>query len=139
MRRIRIERRRVGLSLAFIMALTSARASAEPAEARAEARSHFDRGVGFSRQHAYTEALGEFQRAYQIFPHFSVLYNIGQALIALGRPTDAIAALTRYLDEGGTNIESSRRQEVDAAIAFELSFIHRAERFQFESERISRE
>jgi len=117
MRRIRIER----LSFAFVVILTSVRVSAEPVEARAEARGHFDRGVGFSRQQAYAEALTEFERAYQIFPHFSVLYNIGQALIALGRPTEAVAALTRYLEEGGTNIESSRRQEVEATIKSELS------------------
>lgn len=125
MRRIRIECtavcRCLGLSLAFVTALTSAHASGEPAEARAEARSHFDQGVGLARRHAYAEALAEFERAYQIFPHFSVLYNIGQALITLGRPTEASAALTRYLEEGGANIEPHRRQEVDAAIESELA------------------
>jgi hypothetical protein len=74
-----------------------------------------------ARRQAYAEALGEFERAYQIFPHFSVRYNIGQALIALERPTEAISALTRYLEEGGVNIEPHRRQEVDAAIESELA------------------
>ncbi|HEX2673510.1 MAG TPA: tetratricopeptide repeat protein, partial [Polyangiaceae bacterium] len=104
-----------------MLALTSAPASAEPADARAEARSHFDQGVGLARRQAYAEALAEFERAYQIFPHFSVQYNIGQALVALGRPTEAIVALTRYLEEGGANIEPARRQEVDAVIASELA------------------
>jgi len=123
MRRTRIERTAAWpfLSFAFVVALTSAPASADPADARAEARSHFDQGVGLARRHAYAEALAEFERAYQVFPHFSVHYNIGQALIALGRPTEAIAALARYLDEGGANIEPRRRQEVDSAIANELA------------------
>jgi len=101
--------------------LSSSHASAQPAEARAEARSHFDQGVGLARRQAYAEALSEFERAYQISPHFSVQYNIGQALIALGRATEAVAALTRYLEEGGANIEASRRQEVETAIAAELA------------------
>ena len=121
MRRTRIECTAFGLSLAFVAALTSPHAPAQPAEARAEARSHFDQGVGLARRQAYAEALAEFERAYQIFPHFSVHYNIGQALIALGRPTEAIAALARYLEEGGSNIEPRRQQEVETAIASELS------------------
>jgi hypothetical protein len=122
MRRTRIERTAswLCLGLAFAAVLTSAHAAAEP-EARAEARSHFDQGVGLARRHAYAEALSEFERAYQIFPHFSVHYNIGQALIALDRPSEAITALTRYLEEGGANIDPRRRQEVDAAIASELA------------------
>lgn len=123
MKRTRIEHMtlRHCLSLALLAALTSSHASAEPVEARAEARGHFDQGVGLARQHAYAEALAEFERAYQIFPHFSVHYNIGQALVALGRPTEAAAALTRYLEQGGANIESPRRQEVESAIASELA------------------
>jgi len=123
MRRTRIERAVAWLclSLAGVAVSSSAHASAEPAEARAEARSHFDQGIALARRHAYAEALAEFERAYQISPHFSVRYNIGQALIALGRSTEAIAALTLYLEEGGANIETSRRQEVDAAIASELA------------------
>jgi len=50
-----------------------------------------------------------------------VLYNIGQALIALDRPTEASTALSRYLDEGGANVAPARRAEVEAAIAHELS------------------
>jgi predicted Zn-dependent protease len=57
--------------------------------------------VALARSHAYAEALSAFQRAYEIAPHFSVLYNIGQALIALERPTEAVAALDRYVEEGG--------------------------------------
>lgn len=129
MRRTRTERSASWqcLSLALAAVLTSAHAAAEPAEARAEARSHFEQGIGFSRRHAYAEALAEFERAYQIFPHFSVHYNIGQALIALGRPTEAIAALTRYLEEGSASIEPGRRQEVDATIASELAKTSRIE------------
>ncbi|HYP98673.1 MAG TPA: hypothetical protein VER96_08365 [Polyangiaceae bacterium] len=119
MRRTRIER--AALCLALATALTLTQASARAADARTEARTHFDQGVGLARQRAYAEALTEFERAYQIFPHYTVQYNIGQALIALNRPTEATLALTRYLDEGGANIEPRRRQEVEATIASELA------------------
>jgi hypothetical protein len=125
MRRIRIERRSaahwlVGLGLACAAAFASPDASAGPAEGRAQARAHFDQGVVLARRHAYADALTEFERAYEISPHFSVLYNIGKALIALGRPTEAIAALDRYVEEGGSDIEPRRRAEADAAIESEL-------------------
>jgi len=119
MRRTRIER--AALCLALATALTATEASAQPADARTEARTHFDQGVSLARQRAYAEALTEFERAYQIFPHYTVQYNIGQALIALNRPTEATLALTRYLDEGGANIEPRRRQEVEATIANALA------------------
>jgi len=123
MRRTRIERAATWLCLSLVggAVSSSAHASAEPAEARAEARSHFDQGIALARRHAYAEALAEFERAHQISPHFSVRYNIGQALIALGRSTEAISALTLYLAEGGQDIEPSRRREVDTTIASELA------------------
>ena len=126
MRRTRTERSAayawaIGLGLSCAITGASRGAAAEPAEARAQARAHFDQGVALARRHAYAQALIEFQRAYEISPHFSVLYNIGQALIALGRPTEAVAALDRYVEEGGADVEPSRRAEVDAAIASETS------------------
>ena len=126
MRRTRIERAAasrwlIGLGVSCAMAFGSAQASAEPTEGRAQARSHFDQGITLARRHGYAEALAEFERAYEISPHFSVLYNIGQALVALGRPTEAIAALDRYIEEGGSDIEPRRRAQVDAAIQSELA------------------
>ncbi len=121
MKRIRIERSAaagllLGFGLSCATTFSARRASAESSEERVQARRHFDQGVILARKQAYDEALSEFQRAYQSSPHFSVLYNIGQALIALGRPTEAIAALTRYVEEGGASVDPQRRAEVDRAI-----------------------
>ena len=49
--------------------------------------------VGIASRGNYGQALEEFLAAYRISPHFAVLYNIGQAHIALGQPADAVAAL----------------------------------------------
>ncbi|HEY4160108.1 MAG TPA: hypothetical protein VGM29_18475 [Polyangiaceae bacterium] len=97
-------------------------AAAEPRADRELAHEHFERGVALSRKRSYAEALAEFQAAYDATPHFSVLYNIGQAQIALGRHADASRTLQRYLDEGGANLEASRRAEVEAAILREAEY-----------------
>ncbi|MET0793127.1 MAG: tetratricopeptide repeat protein, partial [Polyangiaceae bacterium] len=132
MRRIRIERRvaapwLIAVGFFCATAFSSVRTRAGASEDRAQARTHFDQGVALARKQAYSEALSEFQHAYELSPHFSVLYNIGQALIALGRPTQAIAALERYVEEGGANIEPRRRAEVDAALESETAKTGRVE------------
>lgn len=123
MRRIRTERRGwgalVGCGLLLGVTLGPHRVAAEEGDARAVAREHFKHGVSLAKQRAYAEALSEFQRAYAAVPHFSVLYNIGQAQIALGQSADAVATLQRYLDEAGTEIDAKRRAEVEQTLARE--------------------
>lgn len=91
-------------------------AAAEPSPDRAQARLHFDRGVAFAKQQAYREALAEFQLAYAASPHFSVLYNIAQAELRLGRTSKALATFERYLHEGAEQIDATRRAEVEATL-----------------------
>lgn len=110
----------------LVLALCSAsitaagHARADQSEERALARSHFNRGVELAKAGSYEAALAEFEQAYRISPHFSVLYNIGQAELALDRPQLAIETLRRYLAEGGEQIELARRAEVVSTIATEL-------------------
>lgn len=123
MRRIRTERwgwgALVGCGLLLGVTLSAHRVLAEEGDARAVAREHFKRGVTLAKQRVYAEALSEFQQAYAAVPHFSVLYNIGQAQIALGQSADAVATLQRYLDEAGADLDAKRRAEVEQALARE--------------------
>jgi hypothetical protein len=123
MRRIRTERWGwgvlLGCGLLVAVTLSAHRVAAEEGDARAVAREHFKRGVTLAKQRVYAEALSEFQRAYAAVPHFSVLYNIGQAQIALGQSADAVVTLQRYLDEAGASIDAKRRAEVEQALARE--------------------
>lgn len=84
---------------------------------QAEAREHFDRGFALAEKKAYAEAVTEFSRAYELSPHFAVLYNMGQAYVALGQPVYAVQALQRYLSEGGKEVPAKRRKQVEAEIA----------------------
>jgi hypothetical protein len=94
----------------------SAKAAEGTASGKAEARAHFERGVQLGHAGDYQEAAAEFQRAYQISPHYAVLYNLAQAQIALGQPVEAIDTLRRYLLEGGANVPADRRAEVQDTI-----------------------
>jgi PEGA domain/Tetratricopeptide repeat len=76
----------------------SAVAQAQTAPGREQASIHFDRGLELIEENAYDAAVVEFERAYELSPNHAALYNLGMAYIAAGRPVDAVAALSRYLD-----------------------------------------
>lgn len=104
--------------LVLCMVLSSALANAEDVEAnRAEAREHYARGVELARLHDYQRALQEFLEAHRLTSHFAVLYNVGQAYIALERPVEAVAALERYLRDGKDQLEPDRSEQVEAQLA----------------------
>jgi len=84
---------------------------------RAEAGAHYARGIELAEQGLYAAALEQFRSAYERSPHFAVLYNIGQAQMALGRPLEAIEALSKYLRDGADQVPLSRREQVQAQIA----------------------
>jgi PEGA domain-containing protein/tetratricopeptide repeat protein len=93
------------------------------AKAKTEARTHFDRGVQLGHAGDYRQAAAEFRRAYQLAPHYAVLYNLAQVQIALAQPVDAVDTLQRYLTEGGSNVPADRRAEVLATIKQEQAHI----------------
>src|SRR3954470_11707639 len=83
---------------------------------RGDARAHYARGLELAGQNGYEGALREFKAAYAISPQFAVLFNIGQAHIALGHTVEAIEALSRYLLDGGDRISPTRRTQVQRQI-----------------------
>jgi len=112
----------VSLLRCLLLLLVVASASAAPARAAAGdprelAAGHYARGIELATQGLYEAALEQFNQAYATSPHFAVLYNIGQAQIALGRPLVAIEALSKYLRDGADKIPPSRREQVQAQIA----------------------
>jgi hypothetical protein len=101
--------------LAALLALGSARIGRAD-DPRSEARAHYAKGLELAGQNGYEGALREFNAAYAISPQFAVLFNIGQAHIALGHTVEAIDALTRYLSDGGDRIAPTRRAQVERQI-----------------------
>src|SRR4051812_22489864 len=93
------------------------RAGRADGDSREQAGAAHARGIELAEQGLYAAAPEQFRSAYEKSPHFAVLYNIGQAQMALGRPIEAIEALTRYLRDGVDQVPLSRREQVHAQIA----------------------
>lgn len=115
----------LGGSLAFLVIGTlvavetrAAPPDSDAAGTKATARAHFERGVTLAREGNLEAAVAEFEGAYRVRPHYSVLYNLGQAHATMGHSVDAVDAFRRYLAEGGTTIDAARRAHVTELIAF---------------------
>jgi tetratricopeptide (TPR) repeat protein len=112
---------RTVLSILALCTLPCALAAPRIARAddpRGDARAHYARGLELAAQNGYAGALREFNEAYNISPQYAVLYNIGQAHIALGQTAEAIEALSRYLRDGGDRVSPLRRSQVERQIAW---------------------
>jgi hypothetical protein len=107
---------RAPLLFALIFSAVPARGQTETADATTTARSHFQQGLARARVGDVTAALHEFEAAYAAAPHFSVLYNIGQARATLGRYVEAAASFERYLADGGEQVGAKRREEVETLL-----------------------
>lgn len=100
--------------LLLALVLTSVRALAQSQQpvVTSDARAHFHDGIARAQRGELEAALEAFQAAYRAQPHYSVLYNIGQAEAGLGQPVEAVEAFERYLSEGADQISPERRQSV---------------------------
>lgn len=76
--------------------------------AKGEADRHFQLGVKLYDEGKYGEALVEFQRAYEIFPHPSVLYNMAVAYRELSEYDLAIEHFERFLAEAPGKVKQER-------------------------------
>lgn len=79
----------------------------------AEAAAHFKRAVALYSEADYKAALVEFKRAYELQPHVTVLYNLGQTYYQLQNYAEALTTFERFLAEGGT----AHRNEVENAVS----------------------
>jgi hypothetical protein len=91
-------------------------AGAEQARDVVNARGHFDRAVALFRDADYEAALADFDRAYELAPHWGLLYNIGLARAALRDYPGAVEALERHLEDGGAQVPAARREQVEAEL-----------------------
>ena len=113
-------------TLSRILALTAALSLAVPAAPafaqsptraqQQEAATRFKKGLELFKDGDYQAALIEFRRANELAPNFNVLYNIGQVHFQLQDYPNALGALQRYLEEGGSSVPASRKAEVQRDI-----------------------
>jgi len=104
-----------------------AQASGTNDERAQEARTRYDRGMQLYNEGAAEGALVEFERAYQLAPSYRLLYNIALIRLQLNDYAQALKAFQEYLAEGGTEIPSVRRSEVERQLASLRSKVGRVE------------
>jgi tetratricopeptide (TPR) repeat protein len=72
-------------------------------DGRREADQHARRGVAYYKLGHYTEAIGEFEQAYVLYPSDTLLYNLGQSYRQLDRCREALDYYRRFLDAQPTS------------------------------------
>lgn len=82
-----------------------------------EAGARFKRGLELYEEQDFQNALIEFRRAYELQPSYRILYNLGQVCFQLTEYACALRNFEKYLKEGGPNVSSDRRAEVERDIA----------------------
>ncbi len=96
----------------------------EDATPEVEARALFRRGITLTRQERWGEALEYFRRSRALVERPSTTFNIALALLRLGRPTEARAALTEYISQSeGNPREEQRRRQAGELLSLAMSSI----------------
>jgi hypothetical protein len=101
------------LVFAMIVALPRLAAADEPVQSASQL---FEQGLELIEQQKYQEAAIAFRTAYELAPNYKVLYNVGEAERLVGHYARALEAYTRYLEEGGVEIEEDRAAYVRETI-----------------------
>jgi hypothetical protein len=95
---------------AFALIVAPSLAHADPA--RDNSRIEFSRGVGLVHQGDYPGARDAFAEAYRLYPHPSILLNLGIAQWKTGQYVEAESSLVKFLadygDASAENVESAR-------------------------------
>src|SRR5262245_56948565 len=83
-RPVRALRKGTPLVAAAVALAAALHAGTAHADARTEARRHFKQGMALIAQKKLVEGIKELERAYEIFPHPNVAYNVATAQAELG-------------------------------------------------------
>lgn len=92
-----------------------------PSSEQKEADRHFKSGVELYKEAKYSEALAEFERAYEISPHPLVLYNIAVCHRELSHYQQAVKFYKRFITEGKGQVPGAKlttaQTELDGILA----------------------
>ncbi len=103
-------------SAALALALIASTAHADDVQVSDSARQHFKTGVAYMQDPdgaRYEEAYHEFKAAYADSPSWKILGNLAITAMKLERDGEAIDAYEKYLAQGGTQIDSAERAQVE--------------------------
>lgn len=112
----------VSVALMTVASIASADPPAKPAAsvpgdaAKKEAQALFSQALKQAESGDQRAALTSFRAAYDKYPSFRVLYNIGQLCARLGDGACSVRAYEQYLRDGGADVPAKRRTEVEAEV-----------------------
>lgn len=86
------------------------------ADAKKDAQVLFEMAVKQADAGDNAAALSSFRAAYEKFPNYKVLYNIGKVCGRMGDAPCAVRHYEQYLREGEKDVPKARRKEVEAEI-----------------------
>ncbi len=86
------------------------------AKALAEARTRYEKGKQLYSEGAFDAALAELQRSYELAPSYKILYNIALVQRARNDFAGSLSAYEKYLSDGGKELASARKQEVQKEV-----------------------
>lgn len=92
----------------------SSSAAAPSPAALQEAQDRYKKGLELYKLGSSDAALVEFEKAYQLSQKYQILYNIGLVYRDMKDFVGAVRTFDRYLSEGGNDIDSKKRAEVQA-------------------------
>jgi hypothetical protein len=107
----------LALAIALVWLFSARTSPAATDESNEAARRHFHRGVELYEERDFAGAATEFGRAYQLAPHFRILYNLGQVAEEQHDWAAALGHFGRYLKDGAGQLPEERRAEVEQEIA----------------------
>jgi hypothetical protein len=117
--------RKRAAAFGLLWSVLTAPASAEERANAVEAARRFDRGYLMAQQGSLEAAIREFEEAYALSPHPSVLYNLGQAYAASGRAAQAVLTLQKYLEQTDPKLDAERRAQAAALMDYQSQRVGR--------------
>lgn len=105
-----------GFFAALVVAFATNSAWADDDAAKKEAQVLFTQGLKQADAGDPRAALASFRGAYDKFPNFRVLYNIGRLCVGLGDGACAVRAYEQYLRDGASDVPAKRRKEVETEL-----------------------
>lgn len=109
--------RRSLIVVAMVVGATASYSGRAVADDRDSSRAAFRRGVLLAKENNYVAAREAFAEAYRLFPHPSILLNLGIARFKTGEYVAAEQDLTRFLsDDGGAppdEVKNARQMLAD--------------------------
>ena len=83
---------------------------------RLKGKQAYQEGTALFKEEQFLEAAAAFRRAYDINPHWKILYNIAQCDAAAGHYGKALEGFERYLALGADNIDMVRQREIEEEV-----------------------